>query len=138
MTSGKLCAIVSIYQTTTKGSTMAQKFIAAQVRTSPDQRKTTQIRGVFSQKKKLWEGFFKGQYETGHFLYEDTIDKTRDMTYNNLCNVLTNNGRVVIIDSEGERQAIIVAASENELRGWDNDESGTPVANPVAKDGEGE
>lgn len=117
---------------------MPQKFIVAQTKVAGE-RTTTQIRGSFSQKKKLWDIVFTPLgWTSGHSLYDDVSKKVKDMTYGNLCNLLTNNGRAVVIGQASERVALIVSASENDIRPWDTDESGEAIPNPVAASSEQE
>jgi hypothetical protein len=111
---------------------MAKKFILAQAREVEGQRRTIHIRGVFSQKKKLEEALKALGLDVGTTLYDDVNDRSRDMKYSHLCNILTSNGRVVLVNGEGSRVAIIVAASENDIRPWDVDELGKAIANPLA------
>ena len=120
---------------------MALKLILAQVREVPaDGRKTVQIRGVFSQKKKLWDIAILPQFpvQEGFAFYDDVTQKTKDMAYGNLCNMLTATGRLVILDRDGNRVAQMWSAVENDLRKWDTDENGVPIVNAIAKESAGD
>ena len=120
---------------------MSQRFVFAQARDIPGQRRTIQIRGVFSQKKKLWESAILTQFpkEQGYTLYDDVAKKSWEIDYGRLCILLTKMGRAVIVDRDGSRIVAIKALSDNEISNWDTDDMGEPVPNPVIlKDGEQE
>lgn len=91
------------------------------------------IRGVFTQKIKLWTGIEELVESVDDLLIKDDFsDKTMPCTYGKLCNQLTKIGRVTIIDSDGPLFQV-VDAEQNQLRDWDVDEGGEPKCNPVLK-----
>jgi len=88
-------------------------------------------RGVFTQKKKLWEvmeGIFAGLEDMR--LLDDVTGKTGILKYGSLCSKLKTNGRAVIVDEEGSRVFLIIETEMNKVRSWDVNEQGDPVANP--------
>jgi hypothetical protein len=91
------------------------------------------IRGVFTQKIKLWNMIEELVESVDKLLIKDDFsDKTTPCTYNILCTRLRKIGRVTISDGEGPLFQI-VDASTNQLRDWDVDEEGEPKCNPVPK-----
>lgn len=92
------------------------------------------IRGVFTQRKKLWEAMekvFDGSLED-LMLLDDTSNKMLPASYNALCKYLRQMGRASLVDANSRREFQVVDASTNELRDWDVDEEG-PRCNPVVK-----
>jgi len=93
------------------------------------------IRGVFTQRKKLWEAMaqvFKPESLTSLSIFDDTTNKTVPATYDWLCKLLRENGRAALVDESERREFQIVDAETNILRDWDVDEEG-PRCNPVEK-----
>jgi hypothetical protein len=90
------------------------------------------IRGVFTQKKKLWEavGKLAGEMKGWHVL-DDVAGKSYEATYANLCNRLRLIGRATVTNPEGMRVFLIVDAQMNSVRDWDVDEEGKPQPNPI-------
>jgi hypothetical protein len=93
------------------------------------------IRGVFTQRKKLWEAMEKA-LKTCKLedltIAEDISDKTYPASYKNLCNQLRLVGRASLVDADGSRVFQVVDAETNVIRGWDVDAEG-PRCNPLAK-----
>jgi hypothetical protein len=93
------------------------------------------VRGVYTQKKKLWEAMeevFDGKLADLN-LFDDVSDKTLQASYKGLCERLRVMGRATLVSMDGERVFQVIDAETNELRGWDVDEDGKPVCNPVSK-----
>ena len=112
---------------------MARALVLCQVK-NPETPKL-QVRGVFSQKKKLWETIEKLAGDmTGWKNYDDVSEKDYDSTYATLCNRLRLIGRVTIKNTEGQRIFLIVDTKINEVRNWDTDEDGVLTINPVQGD----
>lgn len=94
-----------------------------------------QVRGTFSQKKKLWEVLGScGGHQVGWKILDDVSEKQYDMSYGALCSRLRAIGRVTVLDGEGRRVFLIVETQKNALRDWDTGEEGKPVLNPVKDD----
>lgn len=108
---------------------MARALVLCQAK-SHDSPKL-QVRGVFTQKKKLWEALSGCGHQIGWKVLDDVVGKEYDSTYTNLCNRLRLVGRATIINAEGERVFLVVDTQVNELRDWDTGEDGKPVLNPV-------
>ena len=90
------------------------------------------IRGVFTQKKKLWkamEEVFDGNLEDLQ-IFDDVNSRDVTMSYNALCNQLRINGRCTLTLENGDKQFLIVDGVTNEIRGWDINEEGEAVCNP--------
>jgi len=111
---------------------MARALVLCQVKTDK-----LQIRGTFSQKKKLWEALGGCGHQVGWKVLDDVAGKEYDSTYANLCNRLRLVGRATILNAEGKRIFLVVDTKVNEIRDWDTGEDGKPVLNPV-KDSEEE
>jgi hypothetical protein len=92
-------------------------------------------RGIYTTKKNLWEVWFQKEilgnpdYANIQF-YDDTQDKFKEAKYSNMCNLLTENGRLTIFSGENDI-ALVTSAAKNEIRGWDVDENFTLVRNPA-------
>ena len=108
---------------------MARILVVCQAKTPGEPR--LQVRGVFSQKKKLWEVL---GIQSDWKIVNDVTEKEYDATYAILCAQLRQVGRVSIVDANGRRIYFIVEGVKNELRGWDTDGAGNPVVNPVKGD----
>jgi hypothetical protein len=115
---------------------MARMLILAQARTlASAETGKVQVRGVFSQKKKLLTFLQSQELELDKMLlFDDVAGKDREFKYTTLCNIVSANGRAVIKDAAGRKQYLIVEAAVNAPRGWDTDENGNPVANPTKGD----
>jgi hypothetical protein len=90
------------------------------------------IRGVFTQKKKLWEAI-EDIGINSLMIRDDFSKKLSPCSYNGLCKVLREVGRVTLADEDGKIVFMIVDAETNQLRDWDIDEDGEPRCNPVTK-----
>jgi len=108
------------------------------------------IRGVFTQKVKLWAGICnllveagvltqaqaKEAIKTGKleclYLFDDIAAKTVPATYGTLCKHLQVMGRAAFVEDDRRREFQVVDALTNEIRGWDVDEEG-PRCNPAGK-----
>ncbi len=110
---------------------MAKVLILGQRRSGESNR--VQIRGVFSQKKKLWEQLESLADLNTAKLLDDVTRKESKAKYNLLCGLIAKAGRVTIVDSNGDRQFIVWETETNQLRDWDTDEEG-PVYNPTKKE----
>ncbi len=92
------------------------------------------IRGVFTQRKKLWEAMEKALKSSSLEdlkIVDDMSDKEYAATYDALCKQLRLVGRASLVDQDGRREFQVVDAVTNEIRGWDVDQEG-PRCNPVA------
>ena len=115
---------------------MARALVLCQVKNSDVPK--LQVRGTFSQKKKLWEVLGScGGHQVGWKIFDDVAEKQYDMSYSALCNRLRLTGRATILNAEGKRIFLVVDTEKNVVRDWDTGEDGKPVANP-AKDSEEE
>jgi hypothetical protein len=90
------------------------------------------IRGVFTQKKKLWEAM-EELYKQPLMIRDDFTKKLVPCNYNGLCKILREVGRVTLVAEDGDTIFQIVDAETNKLRDWDIDEDGEPRCNPVTK-----
>lgn len=94
------------------------------------------IRGVFTQRKKLWEAMAKaigGKALDGLLLFDDMTGKTSPSNYNALCKLLRETGRAALVEEESKLRVFqVVDAATNEIRAWDMNEEG-PVCNPIEK-----
>jgi hypothetical protein len=91
------------------------------------------IRGVFTQKKILWESIFNLMTGVTLELRDDLTGNVSPSTYNGLCNSLRKTGRATLVGEDGKAVFQVVDALTNELRDWDVDEEGDPICNPVTK-----
>lgn len=110
-------------------------LVLCQTRTPESER--LQIRGIFTQKKKLWETL--AELEPGLetlVLLDDVSGKKRDANYTKLCAVVATVGRATLLGQDGRRKFLIVSVVPNQLRNWDTDDDGKPQLNPVKKDEE--
>ena len=92
------------------------------------------IRGVFTQKKKLWvamEEIASPGELSSMMVVDDVTGKELPASYGALCDRLRVVGRATVV-KDGEREFQVVDAETNLLRGWDVGEEG-PKCNPVAK-----
>ena len=91
------------------------------------------IRGVFTQKKKLWgamqEAFAPSVLED-LTLVDDISGRSVPASYGALCDRLRTTGRATFTAEDGKREFQVVDAATNEIRDWDVDEEG-PRCNPV-------
>lgn len=100
---------------------------------SPESGKL-QIRGIFTQKKKLWEVLGQLDPELERLvILDDVSGKKRDADYNKLCNVITTVGRATLLGQDGQRRFLVVSVTPNELRDWDTGDDGSPKLNPAKK-----
>lgn len=88
------------------------------------------IRGVFSTKKNLWSELEKLSNISSLIITDDVEGKSKPADYNFLCDRLRVVGRASLM-KDGNREFQIVEANMNELRGWDLNEEGKPVCNPM-------
>lgn len=95
-------------------------------------------RGVFTQKKKVWEAFVEGFVKGKPFqFYDDVLEKRSDANYGRMCALLAKVGRAWLVNTEtGEPEALLVEMQVNALRNRDVDDAGKPRNNPVPKDGD--
>jgi hypothetical protein len=109
---------------------MARVLVLCQTK-NPDVPKL-QVRGTFSQKKKLWEVLGTcGGPQVGWKIVDDVSEKQYDLSYSTLCNRLRLTGRATILNAEGKKIFLVVNTEKNVLRDWDTGEDGKPVLNPV-------
>jgi hypothetical protein len=97
-------------------------------------------RGVFTQKKKLWETMTGLAELTSLVLLDDVSGKEIQASYNGLCEKLRRAGRAVLVEPgnpTGVKAFLVTETVTNELRDWDLDEQGNPRYNP-AKGGDEE
>lgn len=92
------------------------------------------IRGVFTQKKKLWAAMEEAtQYPLEDMqLLDDMSGETKDANYSRLCSDLRQTGRATLTTSDGTREFQVIETVMNSLRGWDVDGDG-PVCNPASE-----
>lgn len=93
------------------------------------------IRGVFTQKVKLWnviENIIQSDSIT-LMMKDDFTGALTLCTYNRVCKTLREVGRVTLTDEDGKPIFQIVDTETNQLRDWDVDEDGAPRCNPVTK-----
>lgn len=88
------------------------------------------IRGAFSQKKKVWEAMQQIKDFSDMELVNDVNNKNFPVKYNTMCDILKNNGRVSLINSQGQREFQIIEGEMNHLRNWDVDDEGNILSNP--------
>jgi hypothetical protein len=82
------------------------------------------IRGVFTQKKKLWAAMEEAAapVDLGELLIVDDVSgRTAPASYGLLCDRLRVVGRAALVGPDGRREFQVVDAATNELRGWDVD-----------------
>jgi hypothetical protein len=109
---------------------MAKVTVLAAIR-SPSNKKL-QLKGAFSQKKKLWEALEPMIPQPGNCkILDDVTGKTYDCNYNCLCGRLRTVGRASILDSQGQRQFFIIETNMNDVRDWDTGEDGNARLNPA-------
>ena len=99
------------------------------------------VRGVFTQRKKLWaalETIMAPLKLTDMTLYDDVAKTDVAASYSALCMRLTKAGRVTIADAEGRKTFLVCESMMNEVREWDADEAGVLKYNPVLRGGEDE
>lgn len=92
------------------------------------------IRGVFSQKKKLWAAMQEASLcpLEGLQLVGDMSGDMKDANYSRLCVSLRQTGRATLATPDGTREFQVVETVRNQLRPWDVDEEG-PVCNPASE-----
>jgi len=94
------------------------------------------VRGVFTQKKKLWaamgEALGGAALVADLAIVDDMSGRSSPATYGLLCDRLRVVGRATLVGPDGRREFQVVDALTNELRDWDVDEEG-PRCNPVGK-----
>jgi hypothetical protein len=90
------------------------------------------FRGVFTQKKKLWEAMGKiaGEPLEGMSVADDVTGKKYELNYATLCRIMRIEGRAVVL-SGGEKMFLVVEAEKNKVRPWDVNEQGEPRSNPL-------
>jgi hypothetical protein len=108
---------------------MARVIVLGQVK---EGNQKVQLRGVFTQKKKLWQAIetIAGPIQ-GKFILDDVSGKEYDATYANLCNRLRLIGRATLLGPDKQRECLIIESMLNEIRDWDTDENNNPKLNPV-------
>lgn len=93
------------------------------------------IRGVFTQKKKLWDAMAEA-YTIGELadltMLDDISGGSAPASYASLCTRLRQVGRAALAAPDGKREFQVVDAVTNKIRDWDVDEEG-PRCNPVEK-----
>ena len=92
------------------------------------------IRGVFTQKKKLWaamEEVFAPASLEDLTIVDDVSGRSVPASYGALCDRLRTIGRATFTAADGKREFQVIDAATNEVRDWDVDEEG-PKCNPVA------
>ena len=88
------------------------------------------IRGVFTQKTKLWAALESLRDDLDKFILTDDMgEKPAPLTYARLCTKLTKAGRASLA-MDGVREFQISDALTNELRDWDVTEEGLRC-NPI-------
>jgi hypothetical protein len=94
------------------------------------------LRGVFTQKKKVWETFIVGFIKDKKFyFFDDVTEKRYDASYGRMCALLARAGRAWLVDTEtGSPEALLIETQMNALRNRDVDDAGKPRNNPVQKD----
>ena len=104
------------------------------IQNKPDTN-TNCVRGVFSQKKKVWTALEElTDNKVGDYTLKDDVSGVQvDATYNRLCNMLTKAGRTHLL-LEDKPVFLLVELVGNEIRDWDLDNEGKPKYNPVKKD----
>ena len=91
------------------------------------------VRGVFTQKKKLWEAMeesFSPHPLDSLVIVNDVSGSSVPASYGALCDRLRVLGRATFVAPDGRREFQVVDAVTNELRDWDVDEEG-PRCNPA-------
>jgi len=93
-------------------------------------------RGVFTQKKKVWEAMesLVGKERLVQCeIYDDVAEKRIGANQSRMTSLLTKAGRAIVLDEAGEPLFLLVESETNVVRDWDVDEDGDPVYNPVKK-----
>ena len=91
-----------------------------------------QVRGVFTQKKKLWTALEElAGSMAGKFIIDDVTEKEYDASYKSLCDRLRTVGRATILDVNKIREFLVVETNMNEARDWDTGDDGIPRLNPA-------
>lgn len=90
------------------------------------------VRGVFTQKKKLWAALesLAGSL-TGKFIIDDVTEKEYDATYKGMCDRLRTVGRATVLSAEKTREFLVIETNMNEVRDWDTSDDGVPRINPA-------
>lgn len=91
------------------------------------------IRGVFSQKKNLWDAIaecYPDNVENDLNLRDDE-GKEVGANYARLCTALRKTGRATFFKKDGTRVFQVIESNMNQVREWDIDQDGNPVPNPV-------
>lgn len=106
-------------------------LILCQTRTPDTDR--LQVRGAFTQKKKLWEAVSGIEPGVGRGLFavlNDVTGKAPQATLPRLCSTLASVGRATLVAPDGRRRFLVVECSSNKLRDWDTGDDGGPRLNP--------
>ena len=109
---------------------MAKVTVLAQCRS--EQAGKLQLRGVFTQKKKLWEVLEPlATYPVNRKVVDDVTGKAYEFLYRCVCDRLRTVGRATILDKDGKRDLLIVETELNKLRDWDTGDDGIVKPNPA-------
>lgn len=92
-------------------------------------------KGVFTQKKKLWEVLQEIDPDIEKkFIYDDVSGRSAEVNYTRICALMTKAGRVHILDAESRKPVFyMVECEENVIRDSDFDGDGNPIYNPAVK-----
>lgn len=92
------------------------------------------IRGVYTQKKKLWAAMEEaaGGVLGDLTIVDDVSGREAPASYGLLCDRLRVIGRATLVGPDGRREFQVVDAITNETRDWDVDEEG-PRCNPAGR-----
>lgn len=89
------------------------------------------VRGVFTQRKKLWDQLSDDHKDLDSMkLVSGMGEKDLDATRENMNSRVAKDGRAAIC-KDGVRMFQIIETNLNEIRGWDFDEEGNLVCNPI-------
>lgn len=89
------------------------------------------VRGVFTQKKLLWDALEDIVHDIGSLTaLDDVAGQEAQLSYKVLCDRIRKAGRLTIT-SDGERLFLVVESPVNSLRDWDVNDEGEPRYNPV-------
>lgn len=94
------------------------------------------VRGVFTQKKKLWEAMAGATSIplTDFTLIDDMNQTELAASYEGLCRKLAKSGRATLAKSDKSRMFLVVECTLNELREFDIDDAGELKFNPAKKE----
>jgi hypothetical protein len=93
------------------------------------------VRGLFTQKKKLWEALEQLEPAMSSMVVFDDVSASESpVSYRKVCDMLRVNGRAVIALKGGDKEFLMIESEVNRLRDWDVGQDGVPVPNPVRDD----